>query len=202
MDHGMASCPWNCLLRSLPRGLLEQAGPRKGQGPGIVLCFCIAFVARAATFKKPDGSHLRVPDVIGARELGAAVALSLHLCGIMGKKNKRKSFAWFLIFHRERLNFDNIVIWRPWVKRPMAMLTLVRNLQRPMRICPQKACLGVVAGGLDLSGLSLWQLSWFMLTVTYSLTRDLTIPLNCFLFILEKKICSSWYAIFIPKEWL
>lgn len=139
--------------------------------------------------------HSRVTDKIGAKELGTPIALSLHLCGILGEKNERKSFAWFLIFQRERLKFDCLVIWCSWMKRPMEMLTLVRNVQRPMILLSDSG--GV---GSDLCRLSWWQLYHSGLILTYSLLCDLTVVLNCFLFILEKTICTNRFAIFIPKE--
>ena len=116
------------LLGSLPRGLLEQAGPREGKGLGTGL-FHIVFVAGAATLGKPDGCHPRVTVVMGAKEPGTPNALLLYLCAIIGgKKRERKSFAWFPIFNRERLKSDGTVIQYSWMKRPMGMLALVRNL--------------------------------------------------------------------------
>lgn len=79
-----------------------QEGAGEGKGPEAVLCYCTDFVARAATLKKPAGHHPRTPDKIGGIELGAPVTLSLLLCGIVGKKHGRRSFAWFLISQRER----------------------------------------------------------------------------------------------------
>lgn len=152
IDHGMASGPWNCLFRSLPKGVLVQAGPREGRGPETVLCYCTDFVARAATCKKPAGHHPRTPDKIGAKELRASITLSLLLCGVVGKKHGWRSFAWFLISQRERLKFDCVVIWKPWMKRPMWMLTLVRILQSQWFSTHRKLVWVGAGAGLDLTG--------------------------------------------------
>ena len=113
---------------AFPGACWSRRGPGRARGWGLG-CFHIVFVAGAATLNKPDGCAPRVTVVMGVKDLGSPIAVSLYLCAIIGgKKSERKSFAWFPIFNRERLKSDGIVIQYSWMKRPMGMLALVRNL--------------------------------------------------------------------------
>lgn len=79
-------------------GLASAGTARGGQGVWAVLCHCTGFVVRAASLKRPGGRHPRITGMLGAKELGAPFALSLHVCGIMGKNIKGNPLPGFLSF--------------------------------------------------------------------------------------------------------
>lgn len=156
-----------------------QRGCGEGKGPRLVLCSCIGIVMRAATLKKPNGHHPRVISMVGVRELGVPFCLVLASLWDHGEKNKRKFFAWFLIIQRDHC----LGIWYPWMRRSTWTPTPVRSLQRLESLLSQN----VSPGGLDLNRLFLVATQLDYAHSHLFLMCDLSMLLNCFLFILEKR---------------